>query len=156
MDVSISAVIAQAINFGIMFWLFSKFAAKPLAKAIEERRSLIHKLENAEDSYAEKIQEANKEAEKIIREGLKKKETIIHEAQELAKQKQEKIEEQARIQAKKIAENAERQAKVLHDDLEKNFESSIKKTSLLVIKKLLDSDKDIQSAYIEKAIKDIK
>jgi len=156
MDVSISAVIAQVINFGIMFWIFNKFAAKPLSKAIEERRSLIQKLENAEDSYAEKIQEANKEVEKIIREWLEKKEMIINEAQEIAKQKQEKIEEQAKIQANKVLENAEKQAKVLHDDLEKNFESSIKRTSLLVVKKLLDSDKNIQSAYIEKAIKDIK
>jgi F0F1-type ATP synthase membrane subunit b/b' len=68
MDVSISALIAQIINFAIIFWLFSKFAAKPLANEIENRRALLAKLEHADQAYAQKLQEAEKQAEKIIAE----------------------------------------------------------------------------------------
>ena len=66
MDISISAVIAQVINFGIMFLLFSKFAAAPLSDAIEERRELPKKLKHADEAYNKKIQEAEVKAEEII------------------------------------------------------------------------------------------
>ncbi|NOZ45035.1 MAG: hypothetical protein GXP45_08055 [bacterium] len=55
MNISLTAVLAQILNFALLFFLFRKFLTKPIVASIEERRSLIKKLEKAEDAYAEKI-----------------------------------------------------------------------------------------------------
>jgi len=156
MDISISAVIAQIINFGIMFWLFSKFAAKPLATAIEERRELLHKLKHADDVFTQKVKEAETKAEKIIAEGTATKESIINEASILASKKQKGMVQEAETKAETIIKEAEIRAQWLQKDLEKDFEQSIKKTSLIVVKKLLAADKDLESKYLDAVMKDLQ
>ena len=156
MDISISAVIAQVINFGIIFWLFSKFGAKPLANAIENRRNLLAKLEHADQAYAEKIQDAEKQAEKIIAEGNETKASILNEASVLAGKKREEIIQEAEQKGETIIQDAEIRAKALEKEVEKDFEESLKQTSLLVVKKLLQSDKNLESKYLEWLVKDLQ
>jgi F0F1-type ATP synthase membrane subunit b/b' len=68
MEISLSSLAAQIINFIIMFWIFSKFAAKPISRQIENRRKLIDKIKKADELYKEKIQEAEQKAQSIISE----------------------------------------------------------------------------------------
>jgi F-type H+-transporting ATPase subunit b len=156
MDISISAVIAQIINFAIIFFLFSKFAAKPLANAIEERRELLQKLKHADEAFHQKIQEAEKKSEGIVAEANTTKESIINEAALLASKKQKEMINEAENKANSIIKDAEHRANALQDDLQKDFEKALKETSLLVVKKLIDSDKEIESKYIEAVIKDLQ
>jgi F0F1-type ATP synthase membrane subunit b/b' len=79
MEISISSLIAQIINFGIMFFIFSKFAARPLSHQIEERRLLIDKIKKADELYKQKIDEAEQKAQYTINESMKQKEKIITE-----------------------------------------------------------------------------
>ena len=51
-----------------MFLLFNRFAAKPLANAIEDRKKLLAKLENADKAYDEKLEIAKLEAKEIVQE----------------------------------------------------------------------------------------
>lgn len=110
MDISASAVIAQIINFGIMFFLFSKFAAKPLSSAIEERRTLLKKLKHADEVYNQKIQEAEAKAEEIITEGNTTKESMINDATAIANKKQKEILAEAEAKAEKIIQDGESRA----------------------------------------------
>jgi len=66
MEISLSSLAAQIINFLIMFFIFSKFAARPIARQIENRRKLIEKIKKADELYKEKIQEAEQKAQSII------------------------------------------------------------------------------------------
>ena len=152
MEVSISAVVAQIINFGIMFWLFSKFAAKPLSNAIENRKLLLKKLENADQAYQEKIDNAQSESKKIVQDWIDSKNKLIAEAGILAGQKRDEIILDAKVQANKILETAEEKSKILEEDLKKNFVDWIKRTSLLVVKKLINKDKEIKDLYLDEAI----
>jgi len=61
-------VVAQIINFLILFFLFKKFLTKPIATIIEDRRDLIKKLENADKVYEEKLEDARLQAKNIINE----------------------------------------------------------------------------------------
>ncbi len=156
MDVSVSAIIAQIINFAIIFWLFSKFAAKPLAAAIEDRRALLKKLEHADQAYTKKIQEAEEASHKIIEEANNTKESIINEAGLLANKRQKELISEAENKAASIINDAENRAKSLETDLQKDFEKAIKQTSLVVVKKLLETDKELESKYLETVIKDLQ
>ncbi len=155
MEVSISAVIAQIINFWIMFWLFSKFAAKPLANAIENRKEMLEKLKNADKAYEEKIEFAKQEAKKIVQDWMERKEKLILEAGVLANQKRDEIISDSKIQANKVLEAAEKKSKIMEDELEKTFVDWIKRTSLLVVKKLIKKDKEINHLYLDEAIKEL-
>lgn len=154
MEISFSSLAAQIINFGIMFFLFSKFVAKPISKQIEDRRRLIEKIKKADELYKEKIEEAEKKAESIISDGLVKKESIITEWESLALKKQIEIIQEANKKADKITSDANNSAKVLSAELEKNFIDSVKKTSKVVVKKLLQKDLDLQKSYLDEIIKE--
>ncbi len=154
MEISISSLVAQIINFGIMFFLFSRFVAKPISHQIEERRKLIEKIKKADELYKEKIEEAEKKAEIIISDWLVKKETIISEWESLALKKQVEIIQEANKKADKIIVDANNSAKTLSAELEKNFIESVKKTSKVVVKKLLQKDMDLQKTYLEEIVKE--
>ena len=70
-------IIAQAVNFGIVFFVLYRFAIKPLARAMEERSTKIeHGLKdakqnselliNTEKDYEAKLAEARKEGANLI------------------------------------------------------------------------------------------
>ncbi len=155
MEVSISAVIAQVINFWIMYWLFSKFAAKPLADAIEDRKQLLNKLKNADKAYDEKLEIAKFESKEIVQEWIDRKETLIVEAWILADKKRDGILWEAKVQANKILYAAEEKSKMLQKEIEQNFSDWVKRTSLLVIKKLIKKDTNIQKDYLQEVLKEV-
>lgn len=152
MEISIWAVFAQIINFWILFFLFKKFLTSPISKVILERRELIKKLENADKAYDEKLEIAKIESREIVQDGIDRKDKLLSEAGILADKKKEEMIAEAKIQSDKILSTAESKAKTLESELEKNFISWIKKTSLLVIKKLINKDKDLKKEYLDKAI----
>lgn len=155
MDISIWAIIAQIINFLILFFLFKKFLTKPISNIIQDRRVLIKKLENADKAYEDKIQKAEQEAKGIVQDWMKRKESLIIEAWVLAEKKREDIINEARTQSEKILTSAKTKAEMLESDLERNFTDWVKRTSLLVVKKLLQKDKNLKDDYLDSAIQEV-
>ena len=147
MDISVSAVLVQVIQFVILFLLFKKFLTQPIASAIEERRGLIKKLENAEAAYDEKVEAGNVEFKKMVQQGVEKKEKLIAEAGILANKRQDEILGEAKVKAKGIVHDAEVRSKDLEDDLKNGFESGVKRTSLLVI--------NLKSEYLDSVVKEL-
>lgn len=89
-------IIAQAINFGIVFVILYVFALKPLSKLMSERSERISKgiddaktnadiLTRTETEYNEAIAKAKAEASKIFQEGKKEADTKRTEMLEKAK-----------------------------------------------------------------------
>lgn len=83
--VDVKILIAQVINFAIVFSVLYYFAIKPLLKIIKERGEKIEgslkdaenikkKIVKTEDDYKAEIVKARKEASKIIEEATKKAE----------------------------------------------------------------------------------
>lgn len=154
MDISIWAVFAQIINFLILFFLFKKFLTKPISNIILERRELVKKLENADKAYEEKLEIAKLEAREIVQDWFDRKDKILSEAGMLADKKKEEIIAEAKIQSDKILDSAKYKAETLESELAQNFASWVKRTSLLVVKKLINKDKTIKQEYLDEAIKE--
>jgi F-type H+-transporting ATPase subunit b len=155
MEISLTAVLVQVIQFVILFWLFKKFLTKPIVAAIEERRGLMKKLGQADLAYEEKIQHGEAEFKKMVQQGVTKKEQLIAEAGALAEKRQEDILNEAKNKAQSIVHDAEQRSKTLEDELKNNFELGVKNTSLLVIKKLLHKDKDLKLEYLDSIVKEL-
>ncbi len=155
MEISTWAVVAQIINFLILFFLFKKFLTKPIATIIQDRRNLIKKLENADKVYEERLEDARLQAKNIVNEWMDRKEKLILEAWVLADKKRDEILADAKIQSEKLLNTATSKAKILETELEKSFVDGVRRTSLLVVKKLVNDNKDIKASYLNEAMKEI-
>lgn len=153
MEISISSLFAQIINFGIMFFIFAKFAARPLSHQIEDRRKLIAKIKKADELYKEKIDEAENKAQSIIHDATQQKEKILSEGETLALKQQVEIINEANHHADKIILEAKYASKIMEQELEKKFIGAVKTTSKSVVKKLLQKDIDLQQTYVEELVK---
>jgi len=155
MNISLTAVLAQILNFALLFFLFRKFLTKPIVASIEERRSLIKKLEKAEDAYAEKIAAWDAAYKKKVEQGVAKREKLIAEAGAIADQKKHEILLEAKRKSEEILHDAGLRSKGLEKELQDNFERGVKETSLLVLQKLLQKDKKVKNEYIDTLLKEL-
>ena len=147
-------IIAQAINFGIVFFILYRYALKPLSRLMAERSDKIAKgiddaktnasmLERTETEYKAALAAAKAEANKIFQEGKKEAEV----------KRMEMIEDTK----KEVAGMIENGKKVLDAEKLKMVEeakSEIASIALKAVEKLLGSRMD--DAFEKKAIEDLK
>lgn len=143
----------QALNLLIFFSIFYFGFAKKIVDGLSERKSLIAKLQNADNEYKTIVANAESSAKEIIWEANTMKKAIIEEANMLAKQKSDVTLEEAEQRAWSILQTAQVQAKTLEQDLKNNYEIMVKTTAGSYLKKIFDNEPDMQSAYLEKVIK---
>ena len=111
-------MIAQIINFGLVFVAFYFIAAKPLTKLIGDRTKEINdgldnaekakkELENADIKKQEIIREAKNDAKKIVVDSEANGKEIIKEAKDKATLEKEAIIKQAKLDAEKEKKGSE-------------------------------------------------
>jgi len=149
MEFNLGIFLAQLVNFTIIFFVFKKLIWDKIFQAIQERRSKIEKLENADEEYAKILAEAHKNADSAIKEWLQRKEEIISEAILVAKKREEDILALAEKQAMRIQDDAQQKAANLEKELKDGFIDGVRKTTKLVVNKLIKSDVDLQNTYID-------
>jgi len=136
-------MIAQVVNFGLVFAVLYFIAAKPLRKLIDDRTTEINTglnnakeanfaLENANIKKEEIIREAKDNAKTIIVQSQADGKEIVKEAKNKAVLEKEEIIKQAKIDAekeKKIANEAvQKEASVLvAESVRKIMDSYVKK-----------------------------
>lgn len=105
-DLNIWIIIAQLINFWILFWIFKHFLGDKLASAISNRREQVKSFDNTEKELADKIEVANKEAKKVLDMARSQANNITSDATEIAKKSKEKIIADAEMEADAKKKNA--------------------------------------------------
>ncbi len=157
--IDVKIIIAQIVNFGIVFIVLYLFALKPLGKLMRARRAEIEKgLTDAKSSETELIaakQKAEKEIKKaqaqandILGEAKKKGDLIIINAQEKANDETEKTISEAEKKIERDREQMENDllektaslitlgvAKILDVDVDESKNKSINKRALEFLKK---------------------
>lgn len=155
-EINLWIVIAQVINFLIMFWIFNKFVAHPLSNEIAARNAHINKLKKADEEYANLLSNAEDKKNQILAEANMQKEKILDNAQQLASTQQANIIQQANEKANWIISKAQKDAEKLKSDLDSQFETSVKTTTKMVVNKIFETDKNLKDEYIWTILKDIK
>lgn len=136
-------MVAQVVNFGLVFWAIYMLAAKPLSRLVKNRTEEITTgLENAKkaetdlaEAHVKKgeiVREAKNEAKKILDVSHADGKEIIKEAKEKASVEKEDIIKQARIDAEKEKKHAEEEvrreaAELVKDGMKKVMESYVSK-----------------------------
>lgn len=156
LGINVSTLIAQVVNFVILFGLLYFVAYKPLMRMFDERSRRIkesleqteqikEQAEMAEKETAERIQEASKESQKIIKKAEQAGEEIRQKAQLDAEKQSEKILKRAQAEIKQERDEAV-------SELRRNFAGLTIMTAGKVIDKTLD--KKTHRELIEKALEE--
>lgn len=157
LGIDFKVLIAQIINFGILFLILKHFLYKPILNALDKRKKRIKeslekaaeiekKSEAAEKDYNERILKANKEAE-----------GIVEEARLAAEKTRKGILEKAQNEADAIKDTAvkdiENQRNALYADVKKNTG----KLAIFILTKVLKQDlgEEFYKKSVDKALEEI-
>jgi F-type H+-transporting ATPase subunit b len=136
-------MIAQIINFGLVFLVFYLLAAKPLSKLIKDRGQEIETgLVNAKDS-AVLLEKTQKEYDEILAQARTKANKMFQDGKKEAQAEQTAMLEEAKNEVKRIIESGK---KSLEMEKAKTLEETKKDIAILAMKateKLMSSKQDL-------------
>lgn len=130
-------LIAQIINFGLLFFLFGRFMAKPFLKYLtEEKRKDVErdKIMTELQTKHEKMLEDEAQWRKKMK---KEQEKILEETKQSAEKMKAEILQDAKEEAEAIATKAQQQIEEDRENFYKEVKSHIADVSVLVIEKAL-------------------
>ena len=148
-------LIAQLINFFVLFFLLKHYAYKPILKMLEDRKDKIEKgLKDAEASQKKLVEIETKE-KAVLTEARKQAQEIIAKAEEVAVKNKEEIIVAAKAQSEKIlsdsAKKIETEKALMFQEVKKQVAELVIAATGKIIDEKMDTSKDKE--LIEKAIK---
>ena len=145
-DIKLWVIIAQLINFWIIFFIFKYFLGEKIVTAIEERRKF---LKASKDAWNLAIEEAEKQVDSMLVEARKKAVEIESYAEELSKQNSNRIIERSEKEAEYMLESARTQIEKERLDMENNMKTKILDLSLKLNSKIFNKE-SANKDFIEK------
>lgn len=152
------SMVAQAINFGIVFFLLYRFALRPLMKVLDERNQQIDTglndaekyrllLEETKSTYENELARARQESQNLM---VEMKESVDMKKQELMKKTEEEVELFLLEGRKSLQFEKEKIIK----DAEKSIVDLVKKSLEKVLGEAVEGS--IAEHVVHNAIEDIK
>lgn len=154
-DLNLWIVLAQIINFWILFFAFKHFLWQKIVNAIEERRKLIENLDNSEDLVKEKLETAESEAKAILDKARVDALDMQRKADDLIKKNTEIKLAEADKKAESIIETANRTIEKERGSMMEEIKDKILNLSLQINSKVFDK-KDANKDFITKEVNSIK
>ena len=154
-DLSLSVIIAQIINFWIVFFIFYYFLWKKIVEIIEERRTQLENLDNSDSVVQEKIEAAEKEAKEILERTRQEALAVQKNADEISKKDTLKKLQEADIKANSIVEVAKRDVEKERLSMLDSMRQKVLDLSLNINSKVFDK-KDSNKEFITKEVNSIK
>lgn len=137
MEINFMQVLFQAVNFGVILFVLTKFLYKPIQKVLDDRASKINDGMRAAEknlkAESELVEAKKSELAKARREAAK----LISDAKTDAKKQTEAIIKKARTQAKQEADVILDAATASAKAQEKKMAESLKDLTIATTRKLL-------------------
>jgi F-type H+-transporting ATPase subunit b len=147
-------LLAQIINFLILFLILRKFLFAPIVKMLGERKDKIAKGLKDAQSAQERLDEASAEAKKVVSKAMHEAQTIIASAKKEAEDQKNKIIAEAQEKATKTIQEAKERAKAEEDKLVAHSKSRLGELVVVALEKILGTTQDEKS--IDKVISQLK
>ncbi len=154
-DLNLGLVLAQVINFWILFFIFKHFVGEKIVKAIEERRAHLQKFDDAEAQVNKKLADAEAEANKITTDARSKAQEIESNAEGIAKSNIEKSKKDAQMEADSILGNAKADIEKDRLSMLANMKSKVVDLSLQLNTKLFNKEA-ANKDFMEKELEALK
>ena len=154
-DLNIYVILAQLINFWLLFFIFYYFLWNTIIKTIEERRVKLDNLDNSDDVVREKIEAAETEAKWIVDESRNKALEMQKNADEISKKDTLKKIKDAEEKAQWIMDSARRDDEKERLGMLNVMKDKVIDLSLKINSKVFDK-KDNNKEFISKEVNSIK
>jgi F-type H+-transporting ATPase subunit b len=118
-----TSLLAQFINFGILFFVLTKLVYKPMMKALNDREQVIKQIGENSQKTESLLQDAEEKQEAVLAEARKHADKIIKEAESASKTLRENLLSEAKKDAEKLMKEG---ARKLAEDQDK-FYANLKK-----------------------------
>lgn len=153
--VDIKLIIAQLVNFAIVFFVLYKFAYGPILKALNERTDKIEKgMKDAEESH-KKLAEITEKEKEVLKKAREEAQAIIVKAEEQARKNKDEIIVEAKNNSEKILADAGKKIEEEKNKMFAEVKGEIAGLVVLATEKVIgekmDSGRDRE--LIEKIIK---
>ncbi|KKU52522.1 MAG: ATP synthase F0 subunit B [Candidatus Sungbacteria bacterium RIFCSPLOWO2_02_FULL_47_9] len=150
-------LLAQLVNFGVLFFVLRKFAYGPLLGMLRERREKIAEGMRAAEESQQKLAEANREKDALLGEARKESVSLIQKSETGAKEKEILILAQAQKKADGIL--AEEKAKIQEERLKMKEEfrrESAEFVKRVVAEVVLRSPESLDENLITGVVQELK
>jgi F-type H+-transporting ATPase subunit b len=151
-------LVAQIVNFLIIFYLLKRFLYKPVLGMLQKRKDTIAEgLKQAEESRLA-LERTIEEEKKILTKAQDEAKKIIEESRSQAVEVSRKIEEDTKKQAERILIEAKEQINQEGKDMEQRLSEKVSMLAEGLLEKSLEGffgEKE-QKQIIEKVVKQIK
>lgn len=142
LGIDLKLLLAQIVNFTILFVVLSKFLYKPITKMLDDREKKIGKGLKDSEEAAECLGEAKSEADKIKDKAYKEADKIIVEAKKEADEKAVALVKKANDQADKILKNANEEASLAKERALKEAKKELSNVVVMALDKIVGEELD--------------
>ncbi|MBU2103838.1 F0F1 ATP synthase subunit B [Patescibacteria group bacterium] len=130
-------LLAQLINFGVLFVALTWLLYKPVMKTLDERRAKIAQgVEDAEQA-SQKLAAADENAAQVVHGAETEAEGIVASARELAGTEKSRIVKEAEARAAQVAADAEARAQETAAQALRDSEKEVARLAVLAAEKVL-------------------
>jgi len=157
LGIDVKLIIAQIVNFAILFWLLSKFLYKPISGLLDDRATKIDKgLKDAETAAKDRAK-AETESEKILEKAYKDANEILKNSKIEATAEAAGIVKKASEQADRIMDNAKAEAASAKNKALKSAKSEISDVVVIALSKIVGDEltEEQKNKLTSKAIADL-
>lgn len=132
-----SLLLAQLVNFGVLFAALSYLLYKPVMKVLDERRMKVAQGVLDAEAAAEKLASADAEASTTVQGAEREAEGIVASAREEAGSEKSRIVKEAEARAAAVAADAEARAKETAAKSLRESEKEIARLAILAAEKAM-------------------
>ncbi|MFA5318547.1 MAG: F0F1 ATP synthase subunit B [Patescibacteria group bacterium] len=156
--VDIRLLIAQAVNFFIVFAILYYFAVRPLMKVLAERSKKIeNSLKNAEQIEKE-LANAEKKREEVIRQAKREANEILSEVEKKGEERKKEMMAKAKEEIEGIVNKTKEDLNIEKQITLKHIKNEAAEMITSAMEKILGKkmNGDIDESYVRKVIEDVK
>jgi len=158
-DFSFGLFFYQAAILIILLILLAKFAWKPIMTAITEREEGIAKAIAAAEAARKEMQNLQADNQRILQEARAERDAMIKEAREIKEKMIADAKSEAQLQGAKMIDQAKASIESEKNAAMAELRTHVAGLSLEIAERILKnelSNKDTQTAMVEKMLQDVK
>ncbi len=142
-------LIAQLINFGIFFFIFKKFIAKPFIEVMKDEKKKAEERKKASEAV-EKQRILLAEEEKAAREEIKQKtQASLTAVRQGAEAERAALLKKAQAEANEVVKKGEQKVAEERSTMEKEYKQTVAKVSVMTVENVL---KDFLTEDMQKQV----
>lgn len=149
LQIDIFILLAQLLNFWILYYIFKTFIAEKISLKLEERKEQLQKLKIADEHYAEKMELADKQGKEIMETARKTSRSLMKESEIIAKATAEAIMKKAHSDALAVLDWGRRELEKERLSMLARMKSHIVDISLKLNEKMFTSSGKNSREFLE-------